>query len=173
MARTSSTTRRQHTTAKRTGRASRAKRPTSRRASPLASAAGLQEFLEEFAQALTSGDGEAAAACFEYPCAMVMSDPEAYGPNHVFQDQETAARFFAEAPRMDHERGIEDTFPGVEQVQDLGSGLLLARVRFPYIDADGNDMGDGETSLYVLRRRPQEGYAIASVVTLGADADRA
>jgi hypothetical protein len=185
MARTTNTTRRQRT-ARTSDRSSgtRSRRPsTGRRRTPTRTPRqarrtdpGIQAFLERLASALTSGDAETAAACFEYPSVMVMSDVRKYGPNQVLHDRETAARVFARAPEMYHERGIHDTFPDVEDAREIADGLVLVRTRFPYIDADGNDTGDGETSLYVVRKEAREGmdgYAICAAITLGADSERA
>lgn len=176
MARATTRTRKR-TTAKTARRTARSRRPSASR-TPRRNVGvdpGLQSFLERLSSALTAGDAETAASCFEYPTVMVMSDPK-YGPNQVLQDAEAASRILERAPEMYHERGIHDTFPEVEDVQRVAAGLLLVRARFPYIDADGNDMGDGETSLYVVRETGQAGgagggYAIAAAVTLGADSD--
>lgn len=132
----------------------------------------IQDFLERFTRSLTSGDGEGAAACFEYPAIMVMANAAQSGGNQVLQDRGTVAAFFAQAPEQYHAKGIEETFPDIEDVQWLADDLALVRVRFPYVDADGNDLGDGETSLYVVRRSG-DGHAICAAVTLGTDSDRA
>lgn len=131
----------------------------------------IQQFLDQFTAHLTAGDGEACAACFEYPALMVMSDLRKYGPSQSLEDEQVVADFFAQAPAMYHARGIEDTFANVEQVDWIADDLALVRAQFPYIDADGNDMGDGESSIYLLRRTGRD-FAIAAAITLGVDSDR-
>lgn len=54
----------------------------------------------------------------------------------------------------------------------LDDGFALVQVRFPYFDADGNDLGDAERSLYLLRRQPNREYLIAGIVALGTESDR-
>jgi hypothetical protein len=121
---------------------------------------------------LTSGDGRAAAECFEYPSLMVMSAVGGYGGTQPIGSAEEAEAFFDRAPEQYHAKGIEETFPDVEDVQWVSHDLALVRAHFPYIDRDGNDMGDGETSLYVVRK-DGEGHRICAAVTLGTDGDRA
>ena len=102
---------------------------------------------------------------------MVMSDHK-YGPNLPFDGEETVSAFFANDAEMYHQRGIWETFADVRDVQWLTPDLCLVNAHFPYIDADGNDMGDGESSLYIVRRTAG-GYAIAGIVTLGTESDHA
>ena len=132
---------------------------------------GIQRFLDRFTQALTAGEGQAAAACFEYPSLMVMSAVGEYGGAQAIDDERSAAGFFEQAPQQYHAKGIEETFPEVEWVEWISHDLALAQVHFPYIDADGNDLGDGETSVYVLRKAGA-GYAICAAITLGTDSER-
>jgi len=132
---------------------------------------GIQRFLERFTQALTAGDGRAAAACFEYPSLMVMSAVGRYGGNQPIPDEASAASFFGQAPQQYHAKGIEQTFPDVEDVQWIAHDLAVVEVHFPYIGADGNDLGDGERSVYVVRRQGRD-HAICAAITLGTDSER-
>jgi hypothetical protein len=134
--------------------------------------AAVQRFLDGFTQALTSGDGRSAARCFEYPALMVMSAVGPYGGSQPLQDEESVAAFFDQAPQQYQAKGIHETIADLDDVQWVAEDLALARVRFPYLDEDGNDMGDGETSLYLVRRT-QDDYAICAAITLGTDSDRA
>jgi hypothetical protein len=132
----------------------------------------LQAFFDHFTNCLTSGDGQGAAACFEYPALMVMANEQKYGKSQPLGDVQVVADFFAKAPQMYHDRGVDQTFADLREVDWLADDLALVRAHFPYIDADGNDMGDGETSLYVVRRN-DDGHAICAAITLGTDEDRA
>lgn len=134
--------------------------------------AAVQRFLDGFTQALTSGDGRTAAQCFEYPALMVMSAVGEYGGNQPLQDPESVADFFSQAPRQYQAKGIHETTANIDDLHWIADDLALARVNFPYLDGDGNDMGDGETSVYLLRRT-QDDYAICAAITLGAESDRA
>ena len=132
----------------------------------------IQAFLDRFTACLTAGDGQGAAACFEYPAFMVMANAEQYGKNQPFVDPQVVAGFFDRAPQMYHDRGIETTFADIQGIDWLADDLALVRTFFPYIDADGNDMGDGETSLYAIRRN-DDGLAICAAIALGTRGDRA
>lgn len=131
----------------------------------------VQAFLERFTVCLTNGDGEGAVHCFELPALMVMADPK-YGPSQLLQEPQKVAGFFDQAPEQYHDKGIGSTFPEIESLEWADEGIGVVRVRFPYVDADGNDLGDGESSLYVLRRDPNGELAIVTAVALGSYSDR-
>jgi hypothetical protein len=100
-----------------------------------------------------------------------MSAVGEYGGAQAIPDAGQAAEFFDRAPEQYHAKGIEETFPDIQDVQWLSDDLALVRAHFPYIDADGNDMGDGESSVYVVRRN-DDGLAICCAIPLGTDGDR-
>lgn len=131
----------------------------------------VQAFLERFTLCLTSGDGDGALHCFELPALMVMGDPK-YGASQVLQDPQKVSGFFAQAVDQYQQKGIETTFPQIESLEWADDGIGLVRVRFPYVDADGNDLGDGESSIYILRRDPNGELAIVTAVALGTYSDR-
>lgn len=173
------TTRRQPRAAGRTKRPGRRTRPTKSRAGAKPARASqaehqdeVQAFLDEFTLLLTSGDGNGVAARFEVPAFVVMADSQ-YGPSQVLDGPEKAAQFFGKAPDLYHAKGIESTVPDIEELRWLGGGLGIVQVRFPYFDSDGNDLGDGETSVYLIRRTQPGDYRIVAAVALGTDSDRA
>ncbi len=131
----------------------------------------VQAFLERFTLCMTSGDGDGATHCFELPALMVMADPK-YGPSQVLEDPQKVSGFFSQAPDQYHEKGIETTFPHIESLDWADDGIGIVRARFPYVDADGNDLGDGESSIYILRRDPNGELAILTAVALGTYSDR-
>ena len=145
------------------------RRAPSRRAAPRQRE--VQAFLERFTVCLTSGDGDGATHCFELPALMVMADP-AHGQSQVLEDPQKVSGFFTQAPEQYNEKGIETTFPEIESLEWLDDGIGVVHVRFPYVDADGNDLGDGESSLYILRRDQNGELAILTAVALGTDSDR-
>jgi hypothetical protein len=183
--RTTRHTRKRAASTRTSARSNRARRPTARttntrRKTPRTTNAparqrvepALQVFFDDLTTALTSGDGEAAAECFEYPGLMVMANAPKYGANQPLRDTESVADFFEQAPQMYQAKGVDETFADIQEVRPLTDDLALVRAHFPYIDADGNDMGDGETSLYVVRRVGDR-FAICAAITLGTDADHA
>ena len=131
----------------------------------------VQAFLERFTACMTSGDGDGVVQCFELPSLIVMSDPK-YGQSQVLQEPQKLSSFFTQAPDMYAQKGIATTIPDIESLDWLSDALGLVTVRFPYIDADGNDLGDSERSLYVLRRDNNGELAICAAITLGTDSDR-
>lgn len=132
----------------------------------------LQAFFDHFTTCLTTGDGQGVAGCFEYPAVMVMADAQRYGANQALLEPGAVAEFFGKAPQMYHEKGVHETFADIRDIDWVADDLALVRARFPYIDADGNDMGDGEASLYLVRRN-DNGHAICAAIPLGTDGDRA
>jgi hypothetical protein len=133
----------------------------------------IQGFLDGFVTEVTAGDGQAAARRFEYPALMVMSSMGEYGGAQLLRDEATVAEFFGKAPAMYHAKGIEQTTAVIEKVEWVSDDLALVRVYLPYLDGDGDDMGDAETSVYLLRRKGDDDFAICSAITLGAESDRA
>lgn len=130
---------------------------------------GIEAFLERFTKAITAGDGASAAACFEYPSLMVMAGDQ--GANQPLADARSVAAFFDQAPQQYEAIGIATTFPDVLDVDWVAPDLAMVRTRFPYIDGDGNDTGDAETSIYFIRRR-DGAHAITCAITLGTDSQR-
>ncbi|MEA3190291.1 MAG: hypothetical protein QOD77_873 [Thermoplasmata archaeon] len=130
-------------------------------------ASEVQAFLDGFAAAVTAGDGKAAAACFDYPALMVMGDA-----TQPLEEPEAVAAFFAQAPEQYHAKGIEDTRADIQDVEWLNDRLVLVRTHFPYLDAAGADTGDGETSLYLMRRRKDGSLGLCVAVPLGTDSGR-
>ncbi len=138
--------------------------------------AAIESFFDNFTRSLTAGDGQATASCFEYPSLMVMSAVGGYNGTQPISSLDEAIDFFSKAPEQYHAKGVEETFPDIEEVQWLSHDLALVRAHFPYIDADGNDMGDGETSVYLIRKQTAPApspFTICAAVTLGVDSDRA
>ena len=106
----------------------------------------VQAFLDTFAHALTRGDAHAIAALWETP-AFVLGDQDAHDVRAV----DEVEQFFNGAKRQYNEQGIVDTRPEIMALDWLTERIALVRVRWPYLDATGNEVG-AETSTYTLRR---------------------
>lgn len=150
-------------------RRSSAHRPT--RAKEVPGARDFQSFFDRFTYCLTAGDGEGAAACFEHPAFLVMSSVGEAGGQQTMPDAAATAAMFAKSPEQYNAKGIYETFAVIEDVEYLPGDLCIVRCRFPYIDADGNDMGNSESSLYIVRRRGDD-WKICCAVTLGVESER-
>lgn len=106
----------------------------------------VQDTLDAIAAAVTSGDGAAVAALWETPAFIL-------GPTmaETVTSTEELARFFASAKAQYNERGIVDTNAEILDEEWIGDGLVVAKVRWPYFDTHGAEVG-AEASDYTLRR---------------------
>jgi len=108
---------------------------------------GVQEFLNGFAEALTEGDGDAIAEMWEMPAFVLGQDMAC-----VVSDPEEVAEFFGGARKQYREIGITNTRAEIVRLDEITDQMSMVRVRWPYLDPDGQEMG-AETSTYTLVRR--------------------
>lgn len=123
--------------------------------------AEIQEFLDRFARALTAGDGNTVATLWETP-ALVMGDEMVRA---VASAKEVAA-FFSGAKEQYNVRGITDTRGDIQRVQWLTERIANVTVRWPYLDAGGQELGE-ETSTYTLRRDDKGQLKLRAVIMHG------
>jgi hypothetical protein len=128
-------------------------------------------FLDKMARALTSGDVEVLASQWDVP-ALVVSDDGV----HAVSTLDEVRAFFGGVKDQYNERGVVDTYPDVVSVDQPSSRILVVRVRWPHLDADGDVVG-AESSTYTLRR-DDDGDLKLRVVLMhgeepGDDVDRA
>lgn len=123
----------------------------------------VQDLLDRYSRALTSGDGAAASSMWEMPAYVI-------GPDIVMAiDQlQTIAHFFGEAKDAYHAQGIESTRPEILDEEWIGDRLVVVRVRWPYLDATGREIG-AERSDYTLRRVDGGRLAIRCVLMRGVE----
>lgn len=125
----------------------------------------VQHVLDRFVAAMTSGDGQAAAALWETP-ALVMGDDMVMA---VKTDDEVA-RFFGCARDEYNAKGITDTRAEILGLEDLTPKVVLVTARFPWIDAEGEEKG-GETSTYTLKRDQTGALRLRASVMHGTETD--
>ncbi len=106
----------------------------------------VQAFLARMARALTAGDGKMIAGMWAVP-ALVVGDDDVRGVG-TLQDVE---QFFGGAKEQYNARGIIDTRADILELKWLTSRMALVEVRWPYLDQQGNEVGE-EVSTYALRR---------------------
>src|SRR5687767_6859710 len=106
----------------------------------------VQHFLNDFAHALVVGDGKAIARLWEAP-AYVIGDDDVV----VVTSLDQVEQFYGQAKAQYNERGIVDTHPDIDRVQWMTTRICVVDVRWPWVDADHNEVG-AESSQYVLRR---------------------
>ena len=73
---------------------------------------------------------------------------------------------FGGAKAQYNARGITDTRPDILRLDWLTDRLAIVEVRWPYLTADGDEVGE-ETSTYVIRREPDGQLAIRATVMHG------
>jgi hypothetical protein len=121
----------------------------------------VRALLARLARALTSGDGKAAAAMWATP-ALVLGDDMALTVSSSADLQEV----FGGAKAQYNARGITDTRPDILRLDWVTNRLAIVEVRWPYLAADGDEVGE-ETSTYVIRREPDGRLAIRATVMHG------
>lgn len=135
--------------------------PIAQRAERASDYDAVRALLARLARALTSGDGKGAASLWATP-AFVLGDDLALpvGSSADIQD------VFGGAQAHYAARGIVDTRPDILRLDWLTERLAIVEVRWPYLAADGDELGE-ETSTYVIRREPDGRLAIRAAVMHG------
>ena len=108
--------------------------------------AQVQELLEALARAVTTGHGEGAAECWSVPAFVIGDDHE-----QTVSSLQGMAQFYDGARELYNARGIGDTRPELQSLEWIGASMALAQVRWPWLDAEGHEVGS-ETSSYLLKR---------------------
>lgn len=115
-------------------------------------------FLHLLGRALVEGDALTVSTMYETP-ALVLADAGV----QAIARREEIERFFAGAREQYHRRGVTMTRPEVEQREWVGEKVVLVRVRWPYVSAEGRELG-GERSTYALRRDDTGALRIRAVL---------
>lgn len=104
----------------------------------------LQAFLDAYAKAFTSGDGEAVAAMWSVPALVVHAE----GTRAVSTKAEVA-EFFGGAKGQYDAMGVVGTRAEIQQVETAGDRIIIVAVRWPYLDKRGREV-NAESSTYTL-----------------------
>jgi ketosteroid isomerase-like protein len=123
----------------------------------------VQEFLTRFAHAFTAGDGKQVASMWSVPAIVIDAERSIPITSH-----EQIAAFFDGSNKQYNERGITDTHPEIVAEDWIGDQLVMVRVRWPYLDASGREVG-AEASDYTLRRDPMGRLLICAAVMRGVE----
>jgi hypothetical protein len=123
--------------------------------------ASVQEYLDRFATAMTSGDTKTMAKLWGVPAFVV-------GPNmaKVVQSEDEVEEFYSGAKDMYNERGIMDTRAEIEELDWIDEDLVIATVRWPYLDQNEKEHGS-ERSSYTLFRGEDGSYKVRVVTMRG------
>lgn len=128
-----------------------------------AGAGEIQSLLDQIAQAMTAGDGDSISQLWEPP-AFVIAPTMAM----VIESHSQAAKLFGGTHADYHEHGAIDTRADIVDLEWIGADLAVAKVRWPYLDASGDEIG-AESSDYTLRRDAHGKLKIKSVLMRGLD----
>lgn len=126
----------------------------------------VQELLNQVAHGVTAGDGNAVAMLWEVPGVIIAAD--AVTP--ITSRAQLEAMFGAGKAQY-NERGIFDTRPDILDEDWVGDRLVVVKVRWPYLDATGREIG-AEASDYTLRRDPSGRLRICAVLMRGVQTRR-
>lgn len=111
--------------------------------------ADVQEYLNNFARALTAGDSRTVASMWAVP-ALVLGDDMSM----VVNTPAEVEKFFSGAKDEYNKRGISDTHADITELQWITDKIALVAVRWPYLDTKGEEVG-AESSTYTLKRDDQ------------------
>lgn len=125
----------------------------------------IRDMLQRFARAFTTGDGEGAAQCWEVPALVIADDG-----SRAISTRGEVAGFFGGAAQQYTSRGITGTRPDVQRVEWHTAKLASVTVRWPYLDAQGRELPQSESSTYVVRIG-NEGAKICAVLMQGVVGD--
>jgi hypothetical protein len=131
---------------------------------PPADDLGVQEYLNGFKEALTSGNGAAIADMWETPAFVLGQDMA-----QVVNAPEEVAELFGAARKQYREIGITDTRAEIVRLDEITDHMVMVRVRWPYIDPQGREMG-AETSTYTLVRQGTGDWKLRVAVMHGKEA---
>jgi hypothetical protein len=125
---------------------------------------GVKEYLDGFARALTAGDGSAIAEMWETPAFVLGADMA-----RVVNTPKEVAQFFGGARDQYREIGITDTRAEIVRLDEITDHLVMVRVRWPYLDSNGREMG-AEASTYTLVRQGDGDWKLRVAVMHGQEA---
>jgi hypothetical protein len=125
--------------------------------------AEVQEYLDQFARAITSGDVSSIAELWETP-AFVIDDRAAIPVSDIAEVE----RFFAGAKDQYNARGITTTKAEILDLDWVSDNLVVVRVRWPYENDAGATLG-AESSSYTLKRNADGEFRMRVVLMRGVE----
>lgn len=125
---------------------------------------GVQAYLDRFARAITAGDGEAIAELWETPAFVLGADMA-----KAVSDKDEVAAFFGGAREQYNALGVVDTKADIVRLDEISDRIVMVRVRWPYLDAEGREVG-AEASTYTLVRMDDGEWKLRVAVMHGREA---
>jgi len=130
---------------------------------PLERHAEVQAFLTQLASAITVGDGKRVAALWGIPAVVIGAEGV-----RVVTSHHEVERLFAGASDEYNVRGIVETRADIRDEEWIGDRLVIVKVRWPYLDSHGREVG-AETSDYTLRRNELGELEVRAVLMRGVE----
>lgn len=127
----------------------------------------VQSFLDHFATAITSGDAKTIAQLWETP-AFVIDERAAF----AVSDPAEVEKFFAGSKDQYNAQGVTSTRAEIQDLDWVSDNLVVARVRWPYLNEAGKMLG-AEASSYTLKRESGGDFKIRVVLMRGVEAREA
>lgn len=112
---------------------------------------------------MTSGDTKAVAQLWEAPAFVIDEHASIAVP-----DLDAVERFFAGAKDQYNAQGITTTQAEITDLDWVTDNLVVARVRWPYLDESGNGLG-AESSSYTLKRNADGDFKLRVVLMRGVE----
>jgi hypothetical protein len=136
-------------------------RPAQRGETARRTKASVQNYLDRFSAAMTSGDTKAMAALWQVPAFVIGS-----AMTRLVQSSEEVEQFYAGAKDMYNARGIVGTRAEILDLDWVDDDLVTVRVRWPYLDAKGEVRGE-EASSYTLLQDETGEFKLRVIVMRG------
>lgn len=127
--------------------------------------AAVQDYLDRFATAMTAGDTKTMIQLWGVP-AFVVGDQMA----RAVQSESEVEQFFSGTKQAYNARGIVDTRAEIVDLDWISESSVIATVRWPYLDQDGNETGH-ESSSYTLLRGEDGSFKVRVVTLRGAQGE--
>lgn len=124
--------------------------------------ASVQEYFDRFADAMTAGDTKTMIRLWGVP-AFVIGRSEA----RVVQSEAEVEQFFGGAKETYNQLGITGTRAEITNLDWVGTDLVVATVRWPYLNESDEELGE-ETSSYTLLRGEDGSFKLRTILMRGA-----
>ena len=114
-------------------------------------------------RALVAGDGRTIAGMWGIPSLVLGADTVL-----SVQSSDQVEAFFGGAKDQYNRAGITATHPDITSLRWLTDRLVVVTVRWPYLDANGEEVG-AESSTYTLRRDERGEFKLFVAVMHGVE----
>jgi hypothetical protein len=121
----------------------------------------VKQFVEGLARTVTMGNGRSAVRLWELP-ALVVGDELV----RLVTANAEVEQHFSTAKHDYAARAIMDTRPELVSLQWLTRRIVMVTVRWPYLDASGDEVGE-ESMTYTLRRDVEGNLRLRAAILHG------